>query len=119
MRSCCAPLCVAAPFSTRAPAAHHTRPRTQAKQEVRKAWGRTPADQFAEEVCAYDEYGPAIESLEECHRWRYGDSWSQWLIVGCMCAILLVFVALAMREWCLNRAQKRGMTEASSLLAAK
>ena len=36
----------------------------KAKQAVRKAWGRTPADQFAEEVCAYDEYGPAIESLE-------------------------------------------------------
>jgi len=35
----------------------------KAKQAVRKAWGRTPADEFAEEVCAYDDYGPAIESL--------------------------------------------------------
>ena len=40
-----------------------------------------------------------------------------------MSAILLAFAALALREWCLNRAQKRGetkqetKTEASTLLA--
>ena len=91
----------------------------KAKQAARTARGRNPADQFAEEVCAYDEYGPAIESLEECHRWRYGQSWPHYLIVGSMSVILLGFAALALREWCLNRAQKRdgGRTEASTLLA--
>ena len=72
----------------------------KAKQAARTAWGRNPADQFAEEVCAYDEYGPAIESLEECHRWRYGQSWPHYLIVGSMSVILLGFAALALREWC-------------------
>ena len=80
-------------------------------------------------MCAYDEYGPAIESLDECHRWRYGQSWPHYLIVGSMSVILLGFAALALREWCLNRAQKRdgaggganqrdgARTEVSTLLA--
>ena len=53
------------------------------------------------------------------NRWRYGDSWPHWLIVGCMSAILLAFAALVLREWCLNRGQKQNATktEASTLLA--